>query len=424
MLDIKFIREHKDIIKEASRKKRIPFDVDALISLDDTRRALLTAQENKKAEQNKLGLFIANPQHLGSNYQKEEVMEKLKALKEDMKKDEEELTTVMKSWQEMMLGVPNVPDMSVPEGASEDDNQELRVWGEIPKFDFEVKNHIELCESLGMADFERGAKISGFRGYVLKGAGARLEFAVWQYVMDFLIKRGYDPMIVPSLVRRESLLGTGYIPQGEDDLYKTQDGDYLAGTAEVATMSFYAGEVLEQKELPKKIIAFSPCFRREAGSHSKDTKGLIRVHEFFKLEQVILCEASHEQSVNFHEELLKNTEDIMQELEIPYRVLLMCTADIGLGHVKKYDVEAWVPSQNTYRETHSASYFHDFQSRRLNIRYRDAEGKMKFVHSLNNTAIATPRILVSIIENNQQADGSIKIPKALLPYMHGSEIIN
>lgn len=424
MLDIKFIREHKDIIKEASRKKRIPFDVDALISLDDTRRSLLTNMENKKAEQNKLGLFIANPQHLGSNYQKEEVMEKLKALKEDMKKDEEELNTVMKSWQEMMLGVPNVPDMSVPEGASEDDNQELRVWGEIPKFDFEVKNHIELCESLGMADFERGAKISGFRGYVLKGAGARLEFAIWQYVMDFLIKRGYDPMIVPSLVRRESLLGTGYIPQGEDDLYKTQDGDYLAGTAEVATMSFYAGEVLEQKELPKKIIAFSPCFRREAGSHSKDTKGLIRVHEFFKLEQVILCEASHEQSVNFHEELLKNTEDIMKELEIPYRVLLMCSADIGLGHVKKYDVEAWVPSQNTYRETHSASYFHDFQTRRLNIRYRDAEGKMKFVHSLNNTAIATPRILVSIIENNQQADGTIKIPKALLPYMHGSEIIN
>ncbi|MES2985582.1 MAG: serine--tRNA ligase [Patescibacteria group bacterium] len=424
MLDIKFIREHKDIIKEASRKKRIPFDVDALISLDDTRRTLLTNMENKKAEQNKLGLFIANPQHLGSNYQKEEVMEKLKGLKEEMKKEEEELNTVMKSWQEMMLGVPNVPDMSVPEGASEDDNQELRVWGDVPKFDFEVKNHIELCESLGMADFERGAKISGFRGYVLKGAGARLEFAIWQYVMDFLIKRGYDPMIVPSLVRRESLLGTGYIPQGEDDLYKTQDGDYLAGTAEVATMSFHAGEVLDQKELPKKIIAFSPCFRREAGSHSKDTKGLIRVHEFFKLEQVILCEASHEQSVNFHEELLKNTEDIMQELEIPYRVLLMCTADIGLGHVKKYDVEAWVPSQNTYRETHSASYFHDFQARRLNIRYRDAEGKMKFVHSLNNTAIATPRILVSIIENNQQADGSIKIPKALLPYMHGSEIIN
>ncbi len=230
-------------------------------------------------------------------------------------------------------------------------------------------------------------------------------------------------MIVPSLVRRETLLGTGYIPQGEDDLYKTQDGDYLAGTGEVATMSYYSGEVLDQSELPKKIIAFSPCFRREAGSHSKDTKGLIRVHEFFKLEQVILCEASHSASVDFHEELLRNTEEIMQALELPYRVLLMCTADIGLGHVKKYDIEAWVPSQDTYRETHSASYFHDFQTRRLNIRYKDAEGKMRFAHSLNNTAIATPRILVSILENNQQADGSIKVPKVLVPYMNGIEVI-
>ncbi len=423
MLDIKFIREHKDIIKEAARKKRISFDVDALIVADDKRKVLLTSIEAKKAEQNNMGLFIANPQHLGSAYQKTELIEKMKIVKEDLKKEEDELAVVMQEWQELMLGVPNIPDMSVPEGASEDDNQELRTWGTIPKFDFEVKNHIELCEKHAMADFERGAKISGFRGYVLKGAGAELEFAIWQYVMNFMIKKGYNPMLVPSLVRRETLLGTGYIPQGEDDLYKTQDGDYLAGTAEVATMSYYSGEVLDKAELPKKIIAFSPCFRREAGSHSKDTKGLIRVHEFFKLEQVILCEASHEQSVTFHEELLKNTEEIMQELNLPYRVLLMCTADIGLGHVKKYDVEAWVPSQNTYRETHSASYFHDFQTRRLNIRYRDDEGKMRFTHSLNNTAIATPRILVSIIENNQQADGSIKIPDVLVPYMNGRQII-
>lgn len=423
MLDIKFIREHKDIIKEAARKKRISFDVDALITADDKRKTLLTSIEAKKAEQNNMGLFIANPQHLGSSYQKTELIDKMKIVKEELKKEEDELGIVMQEWQELMLGVPNIPDMSVPEGASEDDNQELRTWGTVPKFDFEVKNHIELCEKHAMADFERGAKISGFRGYVLKGAGAELEFAIWQYVMNFMIKKGYNPMLVPSLVRRETLLGTGYIPQGEDDLYKTQDGDYLAGTAEVATMSYYSGEVLEKSELPKKIIAFSPCFRREAGSHSKDTKGLIRVHEFFKLEQVILCEASHEQSVIFHEELLKNTEEIMQELNLPYRVLLMCTADIGLGHVKKYDVEAWVPSQNTYRETHSASYFHDFQTRRLNIRYRDDEGKMRFVHSLNNTAIATPRILVSIIENNQQADGSIKIPDVLVPYMNGRQII-
>lgn len=423
MLDIKFIREHKDIIKDASNKKKIPFDVDKLLSVDDERRALLTAMETKKAEQNKLGLFIANPQHIGSSYQKTEILDKMKVLKEELKKEEEKLEVVMKEWQELMLGVPNVPDMSVPVGESEDDNVEIRTWGEIPRFDFPVKDQIALCKDLDLADFERGTKISGFRGYILKNAGAQLEFALWQYTMNFLINKGYSPMIVPSLVRRETLLGTGYIPQGEDDLYKTQDGDYLAGTGEVATMSYYSGEVLDQAELPKKIIAFSPCFRREAGSHSKDTKGLIRVHEFFKLEQVILCEASHGMSVDFHEELLKNTEEIMQALEIPYRVLLMCTADIGLGHVKKYDIEAWVPSQNTYRETHSASYFHDFQTRRLNIRYKDAEGKMRFAHSLNNTAIATPRILVSILENNQQADGSIKVPKVLVPYMNGIEVI-
>lgn len=423
MLDIKFIREHKDIIKEAARKKRIAFDVEQLIAADDKRKALLTSIEAKKAEQNKMSLFIANPQHLGSSYQKTELIDQMKVVKEALKAEEVELETVMQEWQTLMLAVPNIPDMSVPEGQSEDDNQEVKTWGEIPKFDFEVKDHIQLCEKNNMADFERGTKISGFRGYVLKNGGAQLEFAIWQYTMNFLINKGYDPMIVPSLVRRETLLGTGYIPQGEDDLYKTQDGDYLAGTGEVATMSYYAGEVLDKAELPKKIIAFSPCFRREAGSHSKDTKGLIRVHEFFKLEQVILCEASHEKSVEFHEELLKNTEELMQSLNLPYRVLLMCTADIGLGHVKKYDIEAWVPSQNTYRETHSASYFHDFQTRRLNIRYRDEEGKMRFVHSLNNTAIATPRILVPLIENNQQADGSIVVPEVLVPYMNGVKII-
>jgi seryl-tRNA synthetase len=423
MLDIKFIREHKEFIKEASRKKKIPFDVDSLVEVDDKRKEILTSIEAKKAEQNKCSLFIANPQHLGSSYQKQELIEKMTALKIEMKKEEEELAEVMKTWHELMLQVPNIPDMSVPEGQSEDDNQELRTWGEIPKFSFTPKSHIEICEEHNLADFERGTKVSGFRGYILKNEGAQLEMALWQYTMNFLIGRGYSPMIVPSLVRRETLLGSGYLPQGEDDLYKTQDGDYLAGTGEVATMSYYSGEVLDKKDLPMKMVAFSPCFRREAGSHSKDTKGLIRVHEFFKLEQVILCEASHTDSVNFHEELLKNTEDLMQSLGIPYRVLLMCTADIGLGVVKKYDLESWVPSQNTYRETHSASYFHDFQTRRLNIRYKDAEGKLRFAHSINNTAIATPRVLVPLLENYQQEDGSIKIPEVLIPYMNGKETI-
>jgi seryl-tRNA synthetase len=229
--------------------------------------------------------------------------------------------------------------------------------------------------------------------------------------------------MVPSLVRRETLLGTGYIPQGEDDLYKTQDSDYLSGTGEVATMGYYSDEIVDKSQLPIKMLSFSTCFRREAGSHGKDTRGLIRVHEFFKWEQVILCEADHMQSVQFHEELTKNSEELMQALNLPYHVIVVCGGDLGLGQVKKYDIECWVPSENTYRETHSASYFHDFQTRRLNIRYRDAEGNLKFVHSLNNTAAATPRLLVSIIENYQQEDGTIKIPEILRPFMGGREFI-
>jgi seryl-tRNA synthetase len=329
----------------------------------------------------------------------------------------------MKEWQQLMVAVPNIPDMSVPDGLDDADNVEVRTWGEIPKFDFTPKGHIDLMLQNDMADFERGTKVAGFRGYFLKNAGARLEFAVWQAAMDFFTKRGFDPMIVPSLVRRETLMGTGYIPQGEDDLYKTQDTDYLAGTGEVATMSYYSDEIIDLKDLPKKMLAFSPCFRREAGSHGKQTKGIYRVHEFFKLEQVILCEASHEMSVKFHEELTKNAEEFLQALGLPHHVVINCGGDIGLGQVKKYDIEAWMPSENKYGETHSSSYFHDFQTRRLNIRYRDTEGKLRFAHSLNNTAIATPRVLISIVENNQQADGSIVVPEILRPYMSGVSVI-
>jgi seryl-tRNA synthetase len=230
-------------------------------------------------------------------------------------------------------------------------------------------------------------------------------------------------MIVPSLVRREPFMGTGYLPQSEEDLYKTQDGDFLAGTAEVAMMSYYMDEVLDKKDLPIKFLAFSPCFRREAGSHGKDTKGLIRVHEFYKIEQVILCEANHQESVLQHEAITKNSEELMQALGLPYHVVVNCGGDIGLGQVKKYDIEAWVPSENKYRETHSSSYFHDFQTRRLNIRYKNEDGKLLFVHSLNNTALASPRILVPIIENYQQEDGSILIPEVLRPYMNNRERI-
>jgi len=229
-------------------------------------------------------------------------------------------------------------------------------------------------------------------------------------------------MTVPSLVRKETLMGTGYLPQGEDDLYKTQDEEYLAGTGEVSTMSYFSDEILDKKDLPIKFVAFSPCFRREAGSHGKQTKGLYRVHEFFKLEQIVICEASHTESVMHHEALTENAEEILQGLTIPYRVVVNCGGDLGLGQVKKYDIEAWIPSEERYGETHSSSYFHDFQTRRLNIRYTD-EDKKRLAHSLNNTAIAVPRVLIQIIENNQNEDGSITIPEVLRPYMGGLEKI-
>lgn len=418
MLDIKFIRENKELITAGAKKKRIDFDVNELVVADDKRREILASIEKKRAEQNgvnekmaKIGTGAATPA------EREIVITEMKALKESIQKEEEQLKEIMKEWQALMLRVPNLPDMTVPEGESDKDNREVRTWGEIPSFSFKPKSHIELMEALDLVDFERGAKLAGFRGYVLKNDAVLLNFALGQHVLEKFVKKGFEPMMVPSLVKRDLLLGTGYLPQGEEDLYHTQDNDYLAGTAEVAAMGYYSGDVLDRAILPKKIIAWSPAYRREAGAHGKDTKGIFRVHEFYKFEQIVLCEADHQVSVNFHEELTLNAEELMQELGLPYHVVANCGGDLGLGQVKKYDIEVWLPFQETYRETHSASYFHDFQTRRLNIKYRDAEGKMKFAHSLNNTAAANTRLLIAIIENYQQADGTIRVPEVLQKYM-------
>jgi seryl-tRNA synthetase len=421
MLDIKFIRDNKDLVSEGAKKKHIDFDVEELIKVDDRRKELMQAIENKRAEQNAVSEKMVRTSDAG---EKTTMISEMKLLKEELQKEEEELKAIMLQWQTLMVSVPNIPDISVPDGVDDKENREVKVFGEIPKFDFTPKNHIELMQNLDMLDLERGAKVSGFRGYFLKNDAVRLQFALWQFVQDHYIKKGdWRQMIVPSVVRREVFMGTGYLPQGEEDLYKTQDGDYLSGTAEVATMGYYMDEVLDKKDLPMKILSFSPAYRREAGAHGKDTKGLIRVHEFYKFEQVVLCEASHAESVKYHEEIQRNTEELMEALGLPYHVVANCGGDLGLGQVKKYDIEAWLPSENTYRETGSASYFHDFQTRRLNIRYRDEDGKMKFVHSLNNTALSG-RPLIMIIENYQQADGSIKVPEVLQKYMGGQQIIS
>ncbi|RJQ35377.1 serine--tRNA ligase [Candidatus Parcubacteria bacterium] len=419
MLDIKFIRENKDIIVAGAKKKHIEIDLDHLIALDDKRRELQATFDEKRAEQNAASDKIAT----ASGEEKQLLIASMGEVKKALQAAEESLQEVMKEWRLLMVHVPNVPDISVPEGESDADNQEVKKWGDIPEFDFEPKTHVDLMVENGMADFERGTKVAGFRGYFLKSDGARLMWALERFVQDrFMDREGFTPMIVPSLVRKEPFMGTGYLPQSEEDLYKTQDGDYLAGTAEVASMGYYMDEILDAKELPVKFFAFSPCFRREAGSHGKDTKGVFRIHEFVKYEQVVLCEASHEASVKMHEELTENSEKLLQELKLPYHVVVNCGGDLGLGQVKKYDIEAWMPSEKKYRETHSSSYFHDFQTRRLNIRYRDDKGVLRYAHSLNNTALAMPRIFCQIVENYQQKDGSITIPEVLRVYM-GKDVI-
>ena len=427
MLDIKFIRENKDVVVSGAKKKRIEIDLDKLLTLDDQRRALQQTIDEKRAEQNVASNAIASAKDAA---QKQEIIARMQEVKETLRLEEESMQEILKEWRALMVEVPNVPDISVPEGDSDADNQEVRRWpalsevegGEPTKFDFEPRSHTELLLMHEMADYERGAKVAGFRGYFLKGDGARMVWALEQFVQERFAKKDFIPMIVPSLVRRESFVGTGYLPQSEEDLYKTQDGEYLAGTAEVATMGYYMDEVLDKEKLPIKHFAFSPCFRREAGSHGKDTKGIFRIHEFVKYEQVVLCEANHEESVKWHEELTKNSEELLQELRLPYHVVVNCGADLGLGQVKKYDIEAWMPSEKRYRETHSSSYFHDFQTRRLNIRYRDGD-TLRYVHSLNNTALAMPRILCQIVENNQRADGSISIPEALRKNMGKDAIV-
>lgn len=420
MLDIKFIRENKEIVQTGAQKKGIEVDIEKLVSLDDLRLKELKEVEDLRAEINKVSNEISRNQDAPH---KAQLIEEMRIVKEEIKVKEEKLKSTMQEWQTEMLRVPNIPDMSVPEGKSEEDNKETFVWGEKPKFDFAPKDHVELMTALGMVDFERGVKVHGFRGYFLKNAGAELSWAVWNYAREFFGKKNFESVVAPAIVHKQNLYGTGHLPSGAEDIYHTQDGDYLSGTAEIPLMGFHSNEIIPREELPKRYLAFSPCFRREAGAHSKDTKGLIRVQEFFKLEQLILCEASHEESVKFHEEINKNFEEFLESLNIPYHRLEICTGDLKSAQVKSYDTEAWIPSQNQYREVSSASYYHDFQSRRFNIRYKDKEGKSQFVHSLNSTAVATPRILVAIVENFQQADGSVKIPEVLKKYMGGQEFI-
>ena len=420
MLDIKFIRENKELIKEAARKKHIDFDVDKLLDTDDKRLLLIKETDGFRAHQNVASEKISQ---LEDQDEKQKVINEMKLLKSRLSKSEEHLKRVMEKWRGLMLEVPNIPDPSVPEGESDEQNKEIKKWGELPNFDFEPKSCLEIMKNLDLVDFERGVKVSGFRGYFLKNEAAQLSMALWQFGIEEWVKRGFQPFLVPALARERNLFGTGHLPHGQEDIYKTQDGLYLSATAEIPFTGFFADEVLKEEDLPKKYVGFSPCYRREAGSHGKDTKGFYRVHEFFKVEQFILCKADHQESVKWHEEITQNSESLLQKLGLPYRMVVNCGGDIGRAHVKTYDIEVWVPSEKRYRESHSSSYYHDFQARRLNIRYKDEEGKIRFAHTLNNTVIATPRILISLLENNQQKDGSVCIPEVLQKYLNKDIIV-
>ena len=404
MLDIKKVREHLDRYQSDLRKRNSSFDVDALLHLDDERKSLQQQIDALKFQQKELA---AKQDYEGA-----------KALKKEIQALEEHFTEVMKKLQELQLQMPNFIAPEVPEGKDDSENKEIRKNWTIPSFDFPIQDHLTLMKRHDMVDVERGVKLAGARSYFLKGDGMLLEQAVLQFSLQKLVKKGFTPFSVPNLVNPECLVGTWYFPWGEEDAYRLErDNQWLIATAEIPLTSYYSGEILEEQDLPKKLVWLSPCYRREAGTYGKDTQGLYRVHQFMKVEQVVLLPEDLAMSDQLHAQILANSEEVVQELGLPYRVLQLCSGDLALGKYNSHDIECWMPSRNAYWETHSATSFLDFQARRLNLRYRDSQGAIKYCYTMNNTVVATPRILIALIENNQTADGKIRIPSVLVPFM-------
>lgn len=422
MLDIQLIRENPELIKAACQNKNLdPQAVDVVLTADAGRRELLVKVEKLRASSNANAQKIKE-QVFGGGRPETELVEAGKQLKEELKNLEPQLKELEEAYLQAMLQLPNVPAADTPVGADESGNVVVRQVGELPKFDFNPLPHHELMEKLGMLDTKRAVRLAGFRAYFLRGEGLLLEQALLRYALDLLIKAGFTPMSVPVMVNQEAMVGTGYFPWGQEDHYRTQDGQILTGTAEVALTAYHQGETLSEKDLPIQIAGISPCFRREIGAHGKDTAGVVRVHQFTKVEQVVYTVADEEITRDWHEKMTGLSETLLQDLGLSYQVLAMCTGDMGAGQRKKYDIETWFPAQQKYRETHSASYFNDFQARRLNIRYQAKDGTLKYVYTLNNTMAASPRLLAALVENYQTAEGTIKIPEVLQPYMGKAEI--
>ena len=420
MLDLRFIRDHAATVRRAIEVKGVNLNLDELLQLDRDLVALKQRVEAMQTERNANAKLVpkATPEERPALIQKgKDLSEELKELEPALRAHEDQL-------KQLLLRVPNIPLDSVPVGKDDSENVELRREGELPQFDFKPLDQVEILEKQGWADFERVARVSGSRSYLLKGDAALLEMAILMFALDFLSQRGFTPLSTTALVRPETLVHSGHFPGDEESVYKLEGDELmLAGTVEVPINSLYAGEQLSAAELPLTYAGLSAAFRREAGSAGRDVRGLIRVHEFRKVEQYVLCKADEAEGLKWFNTLLGNAEGILQALELPYRIIQNCTGDMGAGKVLMYDIETWVPSEEKYRETHSCSYLGDWQARRTGLRYRDEDGKLQYAHTLNNTGIAVPRALVPFLENHQQADGTVRVPAALQPYLGGKKVL-
>jgi seryl-tRNA synthetase len=425
MLDLAWIREHVDEVRRGMERKRIRCDLDRILALDGERRRVLKLQEEARAEQNALGKQVATL----AGQAKAQALERLGRLKAKVQEHAATLQPVETELDRLLLEVPNPPDPEAPEGADDRANVEVRRSGEPTKHAFPAKDHVDLMTRHGMLDVDRAGRLAGSRSYVLRGMGVALEQAVLRLGLDLIQARGYVPLSVPVVVKEWALRGTAYFPGAEEQTYKIanptseDESAWLVGTSEVSVTAFHGGEVLAEADLPLKYAGLSPCFRREAGTYGKDTRGVYRVHQFTKVEQVVVDVADDARSKRHHEDIVANAEAVLKALELPYRIVAIAAGDIGRAATFKYDIECWMPGRGGWGETHTASRFRDFQARRLNLRYRDKEGKVRHCHTLNNTVVATPRILIPLLEVHQQADGRIRIPAALRPYLGGIDLI-
>jgi seryl-tRNA synthetase len=421
MLDLKFIRQFPDAVQEGARKKRIAIDLEGLLARDGEARALQTEVDALRARQNALSKEVGK----ASADKRPALIAEVNSFKAQLAEKEAALKLAQSDLDARLLRVPNVPSPEVPEGKDDSENVEVKRWGEPRKFEFSPRDHVALAEAQGWLEIERAARLSGSRNYVLKGELSMLEGAVMRYALDVMIQRGFTPLSVPTLVRSEIMVGTGYFPGGEEQAYRCDERDdlCLVGTAEVPVTALHADEVLSLDQLPVRYVALSSCYRREAGAAGRDTRGLYRVHQFQKVEQVILDVADPARSIEHHRAIVDNAEFVLQSLGIPYRIVNVCGGDLGAPQIQKFDIESWMPSRGGYGETHSASRFHDYQARRLNLRYRDGDGKLRFCHTLNNTVAASARMLICLLENHQRADGTVAVPEPLWGYLGGRKLL-